>query len=165
MLSILQAHGLDPGPTQRPQLAGAVSSFIANLPATALVSLLGTLHEVAAAMSAGRPVVLAAFCALNVVTGIAYGRLFQRAANDKRGAWLFGLAFGFIVWMLVTAPLLQWIPHEPTLVRVPAIGLLLGQLLWGLVLGLAFPFVHAWISPELEASVAHRSLGPESAVR
>lgn len=164
MLSILQAHGLDPGPTQRPQLAGAVSSLIANAPAMALVSFFGTVHAVEAAMRVGLLVVLLAFGALNVIAGVAYGRLFQRAANDKRGAWLFGLAFGFIVWMLVPVPLLQWIPQEPTLIRVPAIGLLLGQLLWGLVLGLVFPFVHARMGADLEASAEHRSIGPESAV-
>jgi hypothetical protein len=39
----------------------------------------------------------------------------QRAANDPRGGWLFGLAFGFVLWMLVPIPLLQWLPHRPIL--------------------------------------------------
>lgn len=164
MLSILQAHGLDPGPTQRPQLAGALSSLIANAPATALVVLFGTVHAVDAATRAGILIILLAFWILNIVAGIAYGRLFQRAANDKRGAWLFGLAFGFIVWMLVPVPLLQWIPQQPTLIGVPAIGLLLGQLLWGLALGVVFPLVHRRISADLESHAEDVSIGPESAI-
>ena len=41
--------------------------------------------------------------------GVFYGWLFQRAANDPRGG-LLGLAFGFVLWMLVPIPLLQWRP-------------------------------------------------------
>ena len=74
--------------------------------------------------------------------GVLYGSLFQRAANDPRGGWLLGLAFGFVLWMLGPIPLLQWLPDHPVLSGLPAIGLLLGQLLWGLLLGVAFPFVH-----------------------
>ena len=43
MLSMLQAHGLDAGPTQRPLLAGAISGLIADLPATALLASFGAL--------------------------------------------------------------------------------------------------------------------------
>jgi hypothetical protein len=62
-----------------------------------------------------------------------------RAANDPRGGWLFGMAYGFVLWMLGPIPLLQWAPEQPILTGYPAVGLLLGELLWGLILGLAFP--------------------------
>ena len=67
--------------------------------------------------------------------GVLYGWLFQRAANDPRGGWLFGLAFGFVLWMLGPVPLLQWLPDQPILRGYPAAGLLLAQLLWGLAWG------------------------------
>ena len=37
MLSMLQAHGLDAGPTQRPLLAGAIAGLIAAVPALAVL--------------------------------------------------------------------------------------------------------------------------------
>src|SRR3954466_7449325 len=58
------------------------------------------------------------------------------------GGWLFGLAFGFLLWMLGPIPLLQCLPAQPVLSGRPALGLLLGLLLWGFVLGVVFPFVH-----------------------
>ena len=74
--------------------------------------------------------------------GILYGLLFRRAANDARGGWLFGLSFGFVLWMLGPVPLLQWLPDQPILRGYPAAGLLLAQLLWGLAVGLVFPPIH-----------------------
>lgn len=84
--------------------------------------------------------------------GVLYGWLFQRAANDPRGGWLFGMAYGFVLWMLGPIPLLQWAPEQPILTGYPAVGLLLGELLWGLILGLAFPFVHRPLRARLDAT-------------
>src|SRR3954470_19934701 len=42
-LRMLRAHGLDAGPTQRPLLAGAIAGLIADIPATALLELFGSL--------------------------------------------------------------------------------------------------------------------------
>ena len=77
-----------------------------------------------------------------VLGGIGYGILFRRGANDAAGGWLFGMAYGFLLWMVVAVPLLQWLPPEPLIEGVPAAGLFLGHLLWGFVLGLGFKFVH-----------------------
>jgi hypothetical protein len=82
--------------------------------------------------------------------GVFYGWLFQRAANDLRGGWLFGLSFGFILWMLGPVPLLQWLPDEPILRGYPAAGLLLAQLLWGLALGLLYPVVQRRLQVRLD---------------
>src|SRR5437868_8985628 len=43
MPGILSAHGFDPGPTQRPLLAGALSGIVATLPAVATLLLFGSL--------------------------------------------------------------------------------------------------------------------------
>jgi hypothetical protein len=99
--------------------------------------------------------------------GVFYGWLFQRAANDPRGGWLFGLAFGFVLWMLVPIPLLQWLPHRPILSGNPALGLLLARLLWGLSLGSCFrsfaddciPVSRIVSEPTEGASAARRSPG------
>jgi Na+/proline symporter len=99
--------------------------------------------------------------------GILYGALFQRAANDPRGGWLFGLAFGFVLWMLGPVPLLQWLPDEPILRGYPAAGLLLAQLLWGLALGVVFPPIHRRLHVGLDgrSGSGTRITGPEAAVQ
>ena len=42
MAVFLSAHGYDPGPTQRPLLAGALSGVIATIPAIAILYLFGS---------------------------------------------------------------------------------------------------------------------------
>jgi hypothetical protein len=147
---MLQAHGLDAGPTQRPLLAGAVAGLAAAVPTAAVLVPFGSLAVLGQA--AGVSTVLAGFGygATMLLGGALYGWLFQRAANDPQGGWLFGLAFGFVLWMLGPIPLLQWLPDRPILSGDPAIGLLLGHLLWGLVLGTILPFVHRRIHVRLE---------------
>src|SRR3712207_5994459 len=104
MLSMLQAHGLDAGPTQRPLLTGAVSSLIADVPAAVVFAAFGSPDALGEA--AGMPIAAAglAYSGMMLLGGLLYGWLFQRAANDPRGGWLFGLAFGFVLWMLGPIP-------------------------------------------------------------
>jgi hypothetical protein len=162
---MLQAHGLDAGPTQRPLLAGAISSLIADVPATALLAAFGSLNVLGDASS--MPIVAsgAAYGGMMVLGGLLYGWVFQRAANDPRGGWLFGLAFGFVLWMLGPIPLLQWLPEHPLLIGYPAIGVLLGHLLWGLVLGSVFPFIHRRLYAGLDPSTDKARTGPEAVTR
>ena len=167
MLKLLQAHGLDAGPTQRPLLAGALGGVVATVPALAVLIVFQSLNEPARA--AGTSVVSAggAYVGLMLLGGVLYGWLFQRAANDPWGGWLFGLAFGFVVWMLGPIPLLQWLPDEPILRGYPAAGLLLAQLLWGLTLGVVFPAIHRRLHAGLDnQSVSGTGIiGPEAAAR
>ena len=164
MLRMLQAHGLDAGPTQRPFLAGAIAGVIATAPA--LAALIGFQALGAPARATGTSVSAAglAFAGLMLLGGILYGWLFQRAANDPRGGWLFGMAFGFVLWMLGPVPLLQWLPEQPILHGYPAAGLLLAQLLWGLVTGLVFPSIHRLFRADLESQSgsASKRTGPEA---
>jgi hypothetical protein len=164
MLSMLQAHGLEAGPTQRPILAGAVSGLIAALPALAVVLLFGSLDAPVGAIGITLTAAAIAYCALLLAGGLLYGGLFQRAANDVRGGWLLGLAFGFILWMLGPIPPLQWLPDEPILSGYAAAGLLVGQLLWGLSLGVVFPFVQRELRLRLDQlPPATGRTGPEAA--
>ncbi len=142
MLEMLRAHGLDAGPTQRPALAGTLSGALAAVPALLVMLRLGSLSRLAA--EAGVSLLAAGLLqALGMaLAGAAYGLLFRRAANDRKGGWLFGTAFGYLVWQAVAVPLLQWLPGEPRLQGRPVLGLLIGYLVWGLVMGLAFKPVH-----------------------
>jgi hypothetical protein len=167
MLSMLQAHGLDAGPTQRPLLAGAVAALIADIPAAAVLVPFGSLDALGHAAGVATVLAGVAYGGTMLLGGVLYGWLFQRAANDPRGGWLFGLAFGFVLWMLGPVPLLQWLPDRPILSGNPAIGLLLGQLLWGLVLGLVFPLVHRRLHAGLEDRQRGNEggIGPEAVTR
>jgi hypothetical protein len=163
---MLQAHGLDAGPTQRPLLAGATAGVIAIAPALGVLVGFGSLD--APARVIGTSVVPAglAYGGLMLFGGLLYGWLFQRAANDLRGGWLFGLAFGFVLWMLGPIPLLQWLPDQPILRGYPAAGLLLAQLLWGLALGVVFPFVHSRLHVGVDTVHSGSGCtGPEAAVQ
>src|ERR671913_785639 len=165
MLSMLQAHGLDAGPTQRPLLAGAVSAVIADLPAIAVLVPFGSLDALGRASGIATVLAGLAYGGTMLLGGVLYGWLFQRAANDPRGGWLFGLAFGFVLWMLGPIPLLQWLPDQPILHGYPAAGLLLAQLLWGLTLGVMFPPIHRrlYVGLDTQSGSGTENTGPEAA--
>ncbi|SCZ05844.1 hypothetical protein [Microvirga guangxiensis] len=167
MLRMLQAHGLDAGPAQRPRLAGAIAGMIATAPALVVLTVFQALDAPAKAAGAFVPVAGVAYAVLMLLGGTLYGWLFQRAANDPRGGWLFGMAFGFVLWMLGPIPLLQWLPDQPILRGYPAAGLLLAQLLWGLALGLVFPLIHRRLHAHLESGTQTGAggAGPESAAQ
>jgi Na+/proline symporter len=164
---MLQAHGLDAGPTQRPLLAGAIAGLFATGPALAVLAGFQALDAPARATGTSVLASGSAYAGLMLLGGILYGWLFQRAANDPRGGWLFGMAYGFILWMLGPVPLLQWLPEQPTLRGYPAAGLLLAQLLWGLVTGVVFPLIHRHLHVSLEKQSRSASLctGPEAAAQ
>jgi hypothetical protein len=84
-----------------------------------------------------------------IVAGAIYGRVFSRAANDPDGGWLFGISYGFLIWMVGPVTLLQWIFGRPLALGVAAIGMLAAHLIYGLALGLLFPVVHHLIQSEL----------------
>jgi hypothetical protein len=167
MLRMLQAHGLDAGPTQRPRLTGAIAGVIATAPALAVLAGFQALDTPARATGTSVFAASLAYAGLMLFGGILYGWLFQRAANDVRGGWLFGLSFGFVLWMLGPIPLLQWLPEQPILRGYPAAGVLLAQLLWGFAVGLVFPLVHRRLhgSLESEARAGSRCMGPEAAAQ
>ena len=78
-------------------------------------------------------------------------------------AWRLGLSSG----RSARSPSCNGVPDRPTLTGDPAIGLLLAQLLWGLVLGVLFPFVHRQLHAGLEGrnGLGAGSTGPEAAAR
>jgi len=94
----LSAHGYDPGPSQRPYLAGAISGLLATIPAIAVLMAFGSLAVESEILGLSRAVTLAVGCVVMSAAGAAYARFFGRAANAVRGGWLFGMSFGFALW-------------------------------------------------------------------
>jgi hypothetical protein len=69
---------------------------------------------------------------------VLYGLVFGRAANDRRGGWLFGIAYGFLLWMIGPVALLQAILAEQLVIGRAAMGVLGAHLVSGLLLDLSF---------------------------
>src|SRR3954471_664516 len=98
MSGFLAAHGYDPGPTQRPFTAGAVAGLLATPPAILVLHLLGSLAVEGRILGLSRIMTIIAGGLAMALAGAVYARLLGRAANDVRGGWLFGMAFGFALW-------------------------------------------------------------------
>jgi hypothetical protein len=145
----MRAHGNTPGPTQRPMLAGAITALIAEVPAVGMLWWSGALSSAMQTLSVGLWVTLALHSAAMIVFGAIYGRVFSRAANDIRGGWLFGISYGFLIWMVGPVTALQWLIDYPIALGVAAMGILGAHLVYGLVLGLLFPLIHRSLQYEL----------------
>lgn len=160
MMQFIRAHGYDPGPTQRPLLAGALSALVAAPLASAVFVAFGsfqvTADEVLRLPRAGAALL---FLGAFVLAGVLYGAFFRRAANDRRAGWLLGISYGFLLWIvapIVTIPLLG---AGAMAAGAAATGFLVAFLVWGLTIGLAFPYVHRPLHADLESD---QSFGPDA---
>jgi hypothetical protein len=140
--AFLIAHGYDPGPTQRPVLAGCIAGLLGTIPALPILSGFGSLAAEARIIGQPPSVTIAAGALAMALAGTVYGRLFRRAANDRRGGWLFGMAFGFLLWAAGAVMVLPAISGGAIPAGLPAVGIFLSLLVWGTALGALFPFVH-----------------------
>ena len=84
-----------------------------------------------------------------IIGGAIYGRVFSRAANDPQGGWLFGISYGFLIWMIGPVTILQWSLGRPLALGTAAMGVLAAHLIYGLVLGLLFPGIHRLMQKKL----------------
>lgn len=137
----LLAHGYVPGPTERPMTTGAIAGLLGIGPALAVAHFGGAVAQAAEQLAFDEKLVAAAFAVVMVAAGAAYGWIFMRAANDRRGGWVFGMTYGFLVWMLGPAMIVQWITGQPIAVARPAQFVLGAHLVYGLLVGLSFPHV------------------------
>lgn len=158
MAGFLSAHGYDPGPTQRPFMAGAMSGILATLPAIAILIVLGSLRVEARILGVSEVTTIGAGLPIMAFAGAVYGRLFGRAANERRGGWLFGMAFGFALWAAGAVMILPIVSGGNAPAGKAAIGLFLSLVTWGAALGLVHPFVHRPLHERLET--AARRIGP-----
>ena len=149
-LHYLRAHGNTPVPTQRPLLTGAVSGAIAAVPFVLLLYVSGAIASAARAFGINIAVGLAASVLLSIIGGLLYAIVFQRAANDRRGGWMFGMCFGFLLWTIGPVTLWQTITGRPIATGTAAMGIFGAQVFSGLVLGLVFPWVHRLFQGRLD---------------
>ncbi len=163
MPGFLSAHGYDPGPTQRPLLAGAISGLLATAPAIALLHAFGSLAVEARILGLGIAATLFAGWPLMAIAGAAYARLLGRAANDVRGGWLFGMAFGFVVWAAGAVLVLPIASGGRAPAGTAALGVFLSLVVWGAALGALMPFVHRPLHEKLESASKSGKLGPSAA--
>jgi len=106
---------------------------------------------------------VAAGCVIMAIAGAAYGRLFGRAANDARGGWLFGMAFGFALWAAGAIMILPLASGGRVPAGQPAIGLFLSLVAWGVALGTIHPFVHRPLHESIETASKRTEMGPSAA--
>jgi len=163
MAGFLSAHGYDPGPTQRPLLAGAIAGALATIPAIAVLYAFRALRIEAHILGLTEVTTIIAGVAVMAAAGAVYGRLFGRAANDISGGWLFGMAFGFALWATGAALILPLASGGRAPAGAPAIGLFLSLVVWGAVLGLLHPFVHRPLHESLASGAKRREIGPDAA--
>lgn len=166
MMRHLSAHGFDPGPSERPLLAGAVTGLIAAIPGGAVLVAFGTFKVVADVIfRLSAPLTAAILIISFLIAGALYGSLFRRAANDHDGCWLFGLAFGFLLWIAAPVVVLPLLQQSAIAAGTAGIGFLASFLTWGLVLGVLLPFVHRPLRANLEGRTRGllARLGPEAA--
>ena len=160
MAGFLAAHGYDPGPSQRPYSAGAISGIVAAVPAVAVLWWFGSLEIEARILRLSIPATLALGWAAMAVAGALYARLFGRAANDRRAGWLFGMAFGFALWAAGAVLVLPLLSGGEIPSGSAAVGVFLSLLVWGAALGLAVPFIHPPLQERLETGSRHTRVGP-----
>lgn len=158
MPGFLSAHGYDPGPTQRPLLAGAISGLIATVPAIAILSAFGSLRVEASILGRSELMTMAVGWPVMAAAGAVYGRLFGRAANDRRGGWLFGMVFGFALWAAGAVLVIPAASDGLTPAGRAAVGVFLSLVAWGAALGVVFPFIHRPLHERLET--AAKRMGP-----
>ena len=167
MIGFLRAHGMEPGPLQRPILAGALSSLIAVVPAGVVFVAFGSFVVVAdQVMHLPRGVTALIMIAAFALSGSLYGLVFRRAANDRSGGWLFGCAFGFLLWMAAPIVVLPLLGTKTMAAGLAATGFLACFLVWGAVVGAVFPYVHQPLHAKMDGGAkAQKAATAGGAVR
>jgi hypothetical protein len=148
-MQYMRAHGNTPGPTQRPALTGAIGGALALIPAAAVRWRSGAFASAAEASGLHFWQVLAVDACVMIIAGVIYAQIFKRAANDKQGGWLFGIGYGFLLWMLGPVTFWQFVTGRPLALGYAAMGLFGSQILYGLTLGIIYPRIHSLIQTKL----------------
>ncbi|HEY8572801.1 hypothetical protein [Phenylobacterium sp.] len=151
MMGFLRAHGMDAGPLQRPILAGVLTGLAATVPAALPFLVLGS-FEVAAdqVMRLPRPLAAGVLVGAFTLSGALYGLVLRRAANDRRGGWLFGAVFGFVLWLAAPVVVLPLMGSGTMAAGRAAAGFLASFLVWGVLTGALFPLLHAPLKSKMD---------------
>ena len=166
MIGFIRAHGYDPGPTQRPLLAGTVTGLLAAAPAAAVFLAFGS-FQVAAdeVLRLPRPWAAMATLAGLAAGGTGYGAFFRRAANDRGAGWILGMSYGFLLWVAAPIAVLPLLGGRVMAAGLPATGFFAAFLVWGLAAGMLFPFVHRPLQGGVDSERGDlaRRFGPDAA--
>jgi hypothetical protein len=163
MYGFLNAHGYDPGPSQRPLLAGAISGILGTVPAIGVLIAFGSLTAEADILGLSPLATLGAGWAVMAIAGAAYARFFGRAANAVRGGWLFGISFGFGLWAAGAVLVLPLLSGGRAPAGEAAAGVALSLIVWGIATGILVPFVHRPLHESLETASRRADVGPNAA--
>lgn len=163
MAGFLAAHGYDPGPSQRPLLAGAISGVLATVPAVGVLIAFGSLKAEAEILGMSLLLTVGLGWAVMAIAGAAYARIFGRAANSTKGGWLFGMSFGFGLWAAGAVLVLPVVSGGRAPAGHAAAGVALSLLVWGFAAGILMPFVHRPLHESLETASKRSELGPDAA--
>ena len=163
MRGFLSAHGYEPGPTQRPLLAGSISGVLATIPAIAILKLFGSLNVEARILRLSDLATLGAGWLVMALAGAAYGRLFGRAANSRQGGWMIGMGFGFALWTAGAVLVLPIASGGKAPAGLPAVGVFLSLVVWGAAVGVIHPFVHRPLHQSIETASRLPKMGPMAA--
>jgi len=163
MRGFLDAHGYDPGPSQRPLTAGAISGLLGTVPAIAILIAFGSLKVEAEILGLSWIATLGLGWLAMAIAGAAYARFFGRAANAVRGGWLFGMAFGFALWAAGAVLVLPLLSGGRAPAGLAATGLAVSLIAWGVATGILVPFVHRPLHESLESASKSAEVGPNAA--
>ena len=148
-LQYMRAHGNTAGPTQRPLLTGAIGGLIAFVPYELILNYSGAGEAIAHGVGLNGGVSIGVGALLMIFAGVLYAAVFKRAANDRRGGWLFGASYGFLLWIITPITLWQAITARPLVVGRAAMGLFGAHVLFGVILGAIFPWVHRFVQTRM----------------
>jgi hypothetical protein len=157
LMRFMRAHGQTPGPGQRPRTAGAVAGAIGGVVGFSLLQWSGASASLSSRLQLSTWQVPVIYVVIWVLAGIVYGGVFQRAASDRRGGWLFGISYGFLLWMLGPITLVQALRGSPLATGTGAMGILGANLLSGLALSLCFRPGHALVRKVLKGGISVRA--------
>jgi hypothetical protein len=161
--TFLSAHGYDPGPTQRPLIAGAIAGILATAPAVPILIWFRSLKVEAQILNLSTLLTLAIGWVAMAFAGAIYSRVFGRAANNVHGGWLFGMAFGFALWAAGAVLVLPIVSHGRAPAGPAALGVAASLLVWGLATGILLPFVHHPLHENLKKASRDAQVGPGAA--
>jgi peptidoglycan/LPS O-acetylase OafA/YrhL len=149
LMRFMRAHGQNPAPGQRPRTAGALAGLCAGLAVLPILVATGADTSAADALRVSGLTVALIYLGVATLGGAVYGGVFRRAASDRRGGWLFGISYGFLLWMVGPTTLLQAVLGRPLGVGTAALGLLAANLVYGLILGVLFRPMHRLMQASL----------------
>jgi hypothetical protein len=139
----LQVHGQHAGPTQRPVMAGLLTGLIASLIALGVLYGSDVLPRISERIGVPITSIVIIHIVLATIEGMIYGLLLGRAANAKRTAWLFGITYGYFLWIIGPVMLFELVFSVPIARYDLGIPIIASHLSYGISLGILFPYIHA----------------------